>query len=171
MLIRRERADDVAHIHELNRAVFGSPAEALLVDALREQDPTSVSLVADVDGAVVGHILFSRVAIEGAKELRVMALAPMAVPQERQRQGVGTALVNEGLAECRRLGVCAVFVLGHRTYYPRFGFTPALQFDIRCEFDVPQDAFFAIELVTDALKNTKGVVRYPAAFRLVTNDD
>src|SRR5687768_7144715 len=125
MRIRREEAQDIPKIHALNVAAFGSTVEANIVDVLRSDAPGVVSLVADDNGEVVGHIMFSPVRVAGAPDLRAMALAPMAVIPQRQRMGIGSELVRAGLEECRRSGVAAVFVVGHSWYYPRFGFSPA----------------------------------------------
>lgn len=94
-----------------------------------------------------------------------MGLAPMAVLPERQRQGVGTQLVREGLDACRRQGTDAAVVLGHPDYYPRFGFRPAAQFRLRCAFDAPDEAFMALELTKGALHEANGTVAYHPLFR------
>ena len=164
MLIRAERDVDRATVHTLNTAAFPTPAEADLVDALRREVRPLVSLVAERDGSVVGHILFSPVSLEGRSDLRIMGLAPMAVTPDRQRSGIGSALIRAGLDECRRLGFSAVVVLGHPEYYPRFGFSPAVRYGIRSEYDVPDEVFMALELVPGCLRGPSGTVRYHAAF-------
>jgi putative acetyltransferase len=148
----------------VNLAAFESPAEANLVDALRDQSDV-ISIVAEQDGHVLGHILFSPVRLTGADGLRAMGLAPMAVVPERQRTGIGSALIREGLAHCQRQSVDAVFVVGHPEYYPRFGFRPASAFGITCEFEVPDEVFMTLELAPGALKGTPGRVFYHQAFR------
>jgi putative acetyltransferase len=92
-----------------------------------------------------------------------MGLAPMAVIPERQRQGIGCALVRAGLDECRRLGAVGVIVVGHPEFYPRFGFVRASSFNLTCEFEVPDDVFMALELVSGAFDNG-GLMRYQPAF-------
>jgi putative acetyltransferase len=164
VLIRLEEARDVPEIHQVNREAFESAVEADLVDALRRQAEPLVSLVAVVDDAVAGHVLFSPVTVSTDPRARIMGLGPMAVLPARQRQGVGTALVRAGLDECRRLGFAAVVVLGHAAYYPRFGFSPASRYGLSCEYDVPDDVFMATELTPGALSGTSGVIRYHAAF-------
>ena len=94
-----------------------------------------------------------------------MGLAPMAVAPARQRAGIGSALVRDGLARCRRQGVEAVFVVGHPAYYPRFGFSLASGFGITCEFEVPDEAFMALELAPGALRGRTGQVFFHEAFR------
>lgn len=162
--IRPERPPDVASIHALNRAAFETSMEADLVDALRARAQPIISLVADDAGRIVGHILFSRVALSMHAELKIMGLAPMAVLPERQRRGIGSALVRAGLARCRQLGCVAVVVLGHPGYYPRFDFVPASRFGVGCEYDVADEVFMALELEPDALRGRSGTIRYHAAF-------
>jgi putative acetyltransferase len=162
--VRLERADDIHAIRAVNLEAFETSLEADLVDALRERAKLILSLVADEDGAIVGHILFSPVSLPGGAETRIVGLAPMAVLQARQRQGIGSALVREGLERCREMGYDAVVVLGHPAYYPRFGFLPASRFGIGCEYDVPDEVFMALELVPGALRGKSGTIRYHPAF-------
>jgi putative acetyltransferase len=164
MRIRPESETDGAAIRAVNEAAFETPAEADLVEALRRKNVSLVSLVAEAEGEVVGHILFSPVTLVGHANLKLMGLAPMAVAPEHQRKGVGSALVREGLARCKDLGYCAVVVVGHAKYYPRFGFVPAHRRDLRCEYDVPSDVFMVAELEAGALSGASGVVRYDDAF-------
>jgi len=167
MRVRSEESGDHAPIRSLNTAAFGRSAEADLVDTLRDTVNPLVSLVAEVGGTIVGHILFSPVSLTECEHLRVMGLGPMAVGREHQRRGVGSALVRKGLRQCQRLGCQAVVVLGHPEYYPRFGFVPAVQHSIRSEYDVPDDVFMVTELEAGALRGVSGVARYDAAFRSV----
>ena len=167
-LIRAERDTDRAAVHALNAAAFPTPLEADLVDALRREAHPLVSLVAERDGTVVGHILFSPVTHENSPGLRIMGLAPMAVAPDHQRSGIGSALVRAGLDECRQLGCAAVVVLGHPEYYPRFGFSPSVRWGIRSEYDVPDEVFMALELVPGALHGAAGTVRYHPAFGAVS---
>jgi putative acetyltransferase len=165
VLVRSEQDNDRAAVRAVNAAAFESTAEADLVDALREQARPLVSLVAESGGIVVGHILFSPVTIDGRADLQIMGLAPMAVSPEQQRRGVGIALVRAGLERCRKLGVGAIVVLGHPSYYPRFGFQPAARFAIGCEYDAPEDAFMLLELQPGYLRGVSGTARYHAAFK------
>lgn len=163
--IRREGADDSAAIHRVNAAAFLTEAEANLVDALREAADAYVSLIAEQGGSVVGHICFTPVAIEsGPATLRVAGLAPMAVLPEMQRRAIGSALVRRGLEEILKAGFDAVVVLRHPRYYPRFGFIPASRFGLRCEYDVPDEVFMALELRNGSLEQAAGMVRYHPAF-------
>ena len=140
--IRREHPGDGAAIHRVNERAFGGPDEAIIVDALRANRGIVLSLVAELDGTVVGHILFSRVRIDPDDALvSLVALAPMAVAPEHQRRGIGGRLIREGLDLLRAAGHGAVVLVGHPEYYPRFGFTPASHFGLRCEFEVTDEAF------------------------------
>lgn len=123
-----------------------------------------VSLVALDEGAIVGHILFSPVTVDGHPELLLMGLAPMAVAPEHQRRGIGSALVEAGLTACKALGATAVVVLGHPEYYPRFAFRPASGWGLVSEYDAPDEAFMALELRDGALRGVSGTVRYHPAF-------
>ena len=93
-----------------------------------------------------------------------MGLAPMAVMPVRQRQGIGSTLIRDGLHACKRIGATAVVVLGHATYYPRFGFAPASRFGLKCQYDVPDEAFMAVEIESGALQDRGGTVTYHPAF-------
>jgi len=163
-LIRAEQAGDQAGVRGVNLAAFETPAEADLVDALRAQARPLVSLIAEEQGAIVGHIVFSPVTLPGQPALALMGLAPMAVAPARQRAGIGSALVRAGLEACRRLPADAVVVLGHPEYYPRFGFAPGVLTGLGCEYDVPAQAFMALELRPGALRGVTGTVQYHAAF-------
>jgi len=164
MLIRAEEEEDRAGVRAVNRAAFDTESEADLVDVLRQRARPVVSLVAEEDGAIVGHIMFSPVSLPGYPELKIMGLAPMAVLPKFQRKGIGSALVRAGLEECLLVGCGAVVVLGHSGYYPRFGFSPSARFSIGCEYDVPEDVFMVLELQPGCLRGVSGKIRYHPAF-------
>lgn len=164
VLVRAEEPRDHDAVHALLAAAFETPAEARLVEALRRRARPLVSLVADEEGAILGHIMFSPVTLTGTG-VEIMGLAPMAVAPARQGTGIGSSMVRAGLARCAELGVDAVVVLGHPDYYPRFGFSPASGYGIGCELDVPDDAFLAIELRPACLNGAAGTARYHAAFK------
>jgi putative acetyltransferase len=162
--IRDEQPSDVAVVREVNRQAFGQELEGRIVDALRASGGVQLSLVADVGHTVVGHILFSPVnvnAVVGA------ALGPMAVVPEYQRQGVGSLLVARGLERLRAEGCPFVVVLGHPTFYPRFGFHPAGPYGVHCEWDVPAAAFMVAVLDPSVAGRLKGVARYRSEFAMV----
>jgi putative acetyltransferase len=162
VVIREETPADHPAVREVNRRAFGQDDEANLVDALRAGQYTRLSLVAERDG-IVGHLLFSRLPIETVVgTIEALALAPVAVLPERQRQGVGSQLIRQGIAMCRERGYRIVVVLGHADYYPRFGFSAALAERLRSPFTGPH--FMALELVPGALVGVEGDVRYPPPF-------
>lgn len=164
MKIRPETAADIEAIHRINVDAFETEAEANLVDALRDCGVPLISLVAVTDEKVIGHILFSPMTDSRGNDIAVAGLAPMAVSPSFQNQGAGSALVKEGLRQCKAAGYQAVVVLGHPDYYPRFGFSPASRFGIRCKYNVPDEAFMAKELVSAAMAGIKGVVNYHPIF-------
>lgn len=165
MIIREETADDACGIRVVNKAAFETEAEADLVDKLRENDKFLLSLVAEIEGQIVGHILFTPATINYKEEIfDVAGLAPMAVLPQFQKGGVGKALVNKGLFLLRNRDYKAVIVLGHPEYYPRFGFEPASKYGIIYEHEVPEEAFMVIELKEGVLKNIHGIAKYSPEF-------
>ncbi len=164
MRIRPETDQDYVAVREVIIAAFESPAEADLVEQLREHARPLISLVASIDDSIVGHILFSPVTLEGHPEFNAMGLAPMAVVPSFQRQGIGSNLVMRGLEAVRQLNAHAVVVLGHPEYYPRFGFKPASHHGIRSTYDVPDGAFMILELQSGAIKDSDGTIHYHPVF-------
>jgi putative acetyltransferase len=129
--IRRERPEDIAPIRTVNETGFDQSTEADIIDALRDVCPDVLSLVAESDGEIVGHILFSPVTIEdGSQSRQGMGLAPVAVTPDRQRQGIGSELVQAGLEILRKQRCPFVIVVGHPAFYPRFGFVPASRYGL-----------------------------------------
>ncbi|WP_017580174.1 GNAT family N-acetyltransferase [Nocardiopsis valliformis] len=161
---RPETSADTATIHAVNSAAFETPAEADLVDALRADTGAwieGLSVVTEsVDGALVGHALFTRCHVDGHPAL---ALAPCAVLPEYQGAGAGSAAIRAGLESARAMGENLVLVLGHADYYPRFGFTPASGFGVRAPFEVPDEAMMALSL-DPSRESPRGTIQYPAAF-------
>jgi putative acetyltransferase len=122
-----------------------------------------VSLVAESAGGLAGHILFSRLPIETEKGIvDAVALAPMAVRPAMQLKGIGSSLVRRGLALCRDRGERIVVVVGHPSYYPRFGFSARAAEVLKSPFS--GEIFMAMPLVPGALEGVTGTVRYPSAF-------
>jgi len=169
LIFRAETEDDYADIYEVNWQAFGRAAEGRLVNMLRESEHCvpGLSLVAVKDGRVVGHILFTRLAIETqGGRFEALSLAPLAVMPAFQGQGIGSGLVTEGLKACKRLGFKAVVVVGHPDYYPRFGFSSARAKGLDAPFPVPDEAFMVQELVPGALDGIRGIIRLPAEFEV-----
>jgi putative acetyltransferase len=165
IIVRRETAKEHGAIRSVNEAAFGRADEADLIDRLRTEGAVLASFVADSGGHIVGHLLFSRMMIETASgSVAAVALAPVAVMPDRQRQGVGGHLIRHGLDWLRGRGETIVLVVGHPEYYPRFGFSSDRARAIASPF--PPEAFMALELVPAALDGIRGEVRYPSAFGL-----
>lgn len=167
-IIRQETQEDHQAVYALNTLAFGQSNEAQLVDKLRVSEAfvPELSLVAISHEKVVGHILLTKISIIPHNTVS-LALAPMAVMPGHQRQGVGEALIQHGLLKARDLNFSSVIVLGHAEYYPKFGFLPAEKWGIRAPFEVPSEAFMALELVKGGLANAAGVVKYPKEFEEV----
>lgn len=165
--IRSETPEDIPAITAVNIEAFGQDGEARLVRALRRDGDyiPGLSLVAEHEGKIIGHILFAPVAIESEEAyVPAVALAPLSVSSEYQCRGVGSGLIEEGLQACQRLGHRIVIVVGHPGYYPRFGFTAAPVLGIHAPFPCEDNVFMACPLVLGALDGIHGTVRYPPAF-------
>ena len=161
VIVRAEGADDMAGIHAVHAASFPTEAEALLVRRLRNAGRLSVSLVAESELVVVGHVAFSPVTV--ASGTVGAGLAPVAVAASHRSQGIAAKLVRTGLEACHAAGFGWVVVLGAPTYYSRFGFRPAAGFGLSDEYD-GGEAFQAIELIPGALPAGAGLVRYAPEF-------
>ena len=165
-IIRPEAPEDVSAIHHVNKQAFGRENEAKLVDKLRNRGVLTISLVAVQDGEIVGHIAFSPVIVEtGRSSFEAITLAPLAVLPACQNKGIGSQLVGAGLEECRYLRHEIVVVVGHPDYYPRFGFVQAKANGLECEFEVPDEAWMALELRGCALARRRGTVRFQPEFK------
>jgi putative acetyltransferase len=159
-----EQAEDVEAIRQVNQVAFETSAEAQLVERLRSREKLVISLVAEIGNQIVGHIAFSPVHITSTPALRGIGLGPMAVIPALQRRGIGTALVHAGLNRCRELDYNFAVVLGHPSYYPRFGFIPANRFGITCIWQVPEGVFMALELREHSLVGSSGLATYEPEF-------
>ncbi len=165
LVIRKETPADYTAVRTINERAFERAGEADLVDRLREKAQPYVSLVAESDEQVVGHIFFSPVIVESeAASFTALGLAPMAVLPEFQSQSIGSELVRQGLEACGRLGHDVVVVLGHPNYYPRFGFVPAATKGLTSEYPVPDEVFMVVELSPNALAGREGLVKYHPEF-------
>ena len=165
LIIRAERPEDIPRIRDVNRLAFEQDQEANIVDALRSNGAALLSLVAVLDDAVVGHILYSpaRVgSLEGA------GLGPMAVLPSHQRRGIGSQLVEAGNAMLRDRSCPFIIVLGHPAFYPRFGFTAARPMGIHCEWDVPDDVFMIAVFDDDRMRGVSGLAKYRQEFSTIS---
>ncbi len=163
--VRAEQPSDSEAIRAVNIAAFGQDQESLIVDALRDNGAVLLSLVAEQDTDVVGHILFSPASIETqGRSITGAALGPMAVLPERQRRGIGGLLISASLERLRSTNCAFVIVLGHPEYYPRFGFEPASRRGIRCEWEVPDAAFMLLVLDSSTMHGVSGLAKYRPEF-------
>jgi predicted N-acetyltransferase YhbS len=170
--IRPETPTDYDRVFEITEAAFrdlpiSDHTEQHLVNRLRTSTAfiPELSLVAELDGEVVGHILFTRAAIVGVdRTWASLTLAPVSVAPDHQRQGIGSQLIRAGLQIARELGYGNVNLVGHADYYPRFGFVRASRYNVRCAFDVPDEASMLLELTPGALDGVSGVVQYAPEF-------
>ena len=164
--IREEHTDDIAATRDVNKCAFGQEQEANIVDALRSNEGVLLSLVATFSGQVVGHILYSPLAINGTTT--GAALGPMSVLPEYQRQGIGSRLIEAGNRKLRDAGCPFIVVLGHANYYPRFGFQPAITRGVTCQWDVPDSVFMLLVLDEAKMQGVSGLARYRHEFSSVS---
>ncbi|MBD6620222.1 N-acetyltransferase [Komarekiella sp. 'clone 1'] len=165
MNIRSETLLDYPAIAEVNTLAFGQENEAKLVEEIRHYDRyiPELSLIAEVEGIVVGHILFSYIDLVGEETLQVLGLAPLAVSPQFQRLLIGSKLVEAGLERANARGEAMVIVLGHPHFYTRFGFKPSVDYQIESPFLVPEDVFM-VKPLQNYQERYKGKVIYPPAF-------
>lgn len=162
-MIRYATADDRAAIAAVVAGAFGRPDEARLVERLRADDDVMFELVAETDGAVSGHILFSRLWAD--RDDLYAALAPVSVTPSRQRAGLGAALVKAGLESARQFGAVGVLVLGDPEYYGRFGFAAETAAQVKAPFQ-GMAAFMGLAFSAQAFDGPM-TVAYPSAFEAV----
>jgi len=164
MNIRSEEENDFDAVYYLNSSAFETLSEANLVNNLREKVNPYISLVYEIDNNIVGHIMFTPVSLIEHPNLRIMGLAPMAVLPQYQKSGIGSELIQDGINKCKDLDYIAIVVLGHSEYYPRFGFIPSIHFNISCEYDVYDENFMILELISNSLQDKNGIIKYNIAF-------
>lgn len=171
--IRPEQPGDEPAIHELTSQAFASSeygyhGEAELVEKLRANGAAAISLVAEADSTnhLIGHILFSPAVIEWKDhQSKGFGLAPMSVLPEFQRMGIGSQLITAGFEVATARDGDFVIVLGHPEYYPKFGFTPASQYRVSCQFeDIPDEAFLIRWLGQPDSNDEPGVAWYHPVF-------
>ncbi|MEK4427413.1 GNAT family N-acetyltransferase [Solibacillus sp. FSL K6-1523] len=172
-LIRPEHAEEYSTTEEVIRNAFldeeySDQKEHLLVNRIRQSDAfiPELSLVAiNEDKEIIGHILLSKITIiNGDNIADSLALAPVCVAPDHQKKGIGSQLIQEALKVAKELGNQSVIVLGHKDYYPKFGFKQASSWNIRAPFEVPSEVFMALELAENSLQNVQGIVHYSEAF-------
>ena len=163
--IQEETPEHAEAVQHVNHMAFGTSAEAELVTALWRDSAIALALVAKEEADVVGHILFSPVRLDNPRIVgSAVGLGPMSVLPSWQRRGVGSLLITTALERLRTAGHSVVVVLGHPDYYPRFGFSPAHLFGLRCEYKAPPEAFMVLELVPGVLAGIESLVKYHPAF-------
>lgn len=168
MLIRQETSNDHNIVYNLIRDAFDGAehsdgTEQDLVEALRKNKEAFIpelSLVAEDNGVITGHILFTKMQVG---DDTVLALAPLSVKPEYQRQGIGMALIQEGHRIAAALGYGYCVVLGSEIYYPKTGYQPAEDFSIEIPEGIPSQNYMAVQLLPHA-KPIHGKVTYAPEF-------
>ncbi len=172
LIIRQEIPSDRKIIYTLIKDSFkdieiSDHQEQDLVERLRQSDSfiPQLSLVAEANGEIVGYILLTKISIitDGSSHTS-LALAPVAVRPDHQNKGIGADLILSSHKAAKDLGYDSVIVLGHKDYYPRFGYKKCSEFGIKLPFDVPEEYCMALELKEGALRNCQGTVAYDNAF-------
>lgn len=158
--IRYEQLKDQESVYQLIASAFETDDEEKLVRLLHTDHQSLISLVAEVDKTIVGQIVLSRMEAK-TSSINIYGLAPMSVSPEYQNQGIGTKLVEAVIKEAKKNNIDAIFVLGHPSYYPKFGFKPTSEYQIKCQYDVPSDVFMVLDL-TNKLSALKGQTVYYA---------
>jgi len=170
LYIRLEKPEDYRTVEELTRAAFNTPdrvdrskidcpMEHHMVHRLREKDGImNLSFVAELDGRIVGHIIYSNAHIlqPDDSEINVLNFGPISVWPEMQKSGIGSALMKHSIDEAYKMGYGAILFFGHPEYYPRFGFVEAKEFGITTCDGENFPAFMAMELIKGYFKNVSG---------------
>jgi predicted N-acetyltransferase YhbS len=170
--LRQESEEDYNRVFALIKEAFRSEEfsdhkEQLLVRNLRNSLAfiPELSLVAITGNEVVGHILLTRIQIKNAHEtFESLALAPVSVKPSHQKMGIGGQLIKEAHKIARTLGYKSIVLLGHETYYPKFGYKLASKYGIKIPFEAPDENCMVIELVDSGLNGVNGVVEYAKEF-------
>ncbi|MNQ02449.1 acetyltransferase [compost metagenome] len=173
MNIRKEENKDHKEVFDLIKNAFENEEysdhkEQFLVERLRNSDSfvPELSLVAEIDGQIVGYILMTKIKIvnDNLQKTISLALAPVAVLKKYQGKGIGGKLIRKAHQKAKELEFSSVILLGHEKYYPRFGYKMTKNYEIKLPFEVPDENCMLIELTEDALKDVKGIVEYPKEF-------
>ena len=165
MTIRAETPSDHPSVAEVTAQAFGKEQEARMVERIRDSDGyvSELSLVAEIDGRIIGHAMLSYVGLAG-DDRRVLELGPISVAPEHQRRGIGSALVREALRRADERGEPLVLVLGHADYYPRFGFRPARELGISPPDPKIRDEVFLAIPLGEHDPTLRGRIVFPPAF-------
>ena len=166
-ILRTETPPDHAAVRRVHEGAFATAAEAKLTDLLRMSNSfvPELSIVAEIDGELVGHVILTHATIEGRPDVTdFLVLGPIGVLPEKQKMGVGSALMNDALQRASSAGFRAVALIGHPTYYSRFGFLPGARFGLRSTYDVPEDVFMVCPLIENGLDAIRGTLLFPAEF-------
>lgn len=172
IIIRQEKQQDHPRVFALIERAFRDEVhtdhlEQYLVERIRHSEAfvPALSLVAERDNELVGHILLSKIGIQVHEQMHEsLALAPLSVSPSYRKQGIGGSLIRRAHQVAAQLGFTSVVLLGHADYYPRFGYRRAAEYGILLPFDVPEENCMAIELSENALRHVNGMVVYPEAF-------
>jgi len=170
--LRQETEKDYPEVFQVVKKAFetldiSDHTEQFLVERLRKTNAfiPELSIVAEYDNQIVGHIMLTKIKIENDNDsFESLTLAPVSVKPEFQRQGIGGKLITESHRIAKELGYKSIVVVGHETYYPKFGYRPASTYNITCSFDVPDENLMIIELVENGLKDVSGTIIYPKEF-------
>lgn len=170
--LRQENENDFESVFQLIEKAFekeeySDHKEQFLVERLRNSEAfiPELSIVAELDGKIVGHILFTKLQIKNESQtFPSLALAPVSVLPEFQGKGIGSKLILHGHEIAKSLGYKSVILLGHQDYYPRFGYELCEKYDIKMPFDVPAENCMIFALTENALSGINGEVVYPKAF-------
>lgn len=170
--IRQEELKDYKVVFNLIEKAFkkeklSDHKEQFLVERLRKSKAfvPELSLVAEVDDVVIGHILLTKIEIKNDNEsFESLALAPVSVLPEYQGKGIGGKLIKQAHKIAATLEFTSVVLLGHEKYYPRFGYQQASNFGITLPFEVPDENCMVIALKENSLNGVSGMVIYPKEF-------
>lgn len=170
VIIRPEKVEDHEQLYNVNLQAFGQSVEPELVNRLRASQwyIPELSLVAEEEGKIVGHILFTAIGVrrDDNSVAAILSLGPVAVLPDYQGKKVGSRLIQKGLERCVELGYGLVVLIGHPEYYPRFGFKPARPLGFSLPLDAPDDAFMVIELIPGEVARVCGLLEFPSEWGL-----
>ncbi len=161
-LRRQNRGKDPDAIRRLNRLAFAPDGGSADFDRLRRKAGDMLSLVAEFDSAVIGHVFFCPVSIPRDQvKIWGMGLGELAVHPDFQKQGIGAALTLRGLAQLRQRGCPFVIVIGHAEYYPKFGFVPGERHGLRCQWPTVSGPSFMVKILDEhVMQNVTGTASY-----------